>query len=200
MKQIAQGAEAKIYLEKEVIVKHRFPKSYRHPILDGKLRKFRTRRESKILRKLKQLNFPVPFVIEEDDKDMRISMEFIEGKKLRDVLTKKTLTKYCKQLGKDIALLHAHDIIHGDLTTSNMIVKKDKIFFIDFGLSQVSKKIEDKAVDLHLMQQALESKHYKIWEEAFKTIISSYKSSFDAKDILERFKVVESRGRNKENY
>ena len=78
-----------------------------------------------------------------------------------------------------------------------MILDKE-IYFIDFGLSFFSNKIEDKAVDLHLLRQALESKHYKIWEKAFESVLFGYKSKAqDAKEILARFEKVEERGRNK---
>ena len=55
MKQIGDGAEAIIYLDTDVI-KERVKKSYRHKNIDIKLRKFRTRRESKVLKKLEEIN------------------------------------------------------------------------------------------------------------------------------------------------
>ena len=102
-----------------------------------------------------------------------------------------------KEAGKQISLLHKNDIIHGDLTTSNMILSKEnKVSIIDFGLGYISKKIEDKAVDLHLIKQALEAKHFKNHEELFKNLIKNYKSK-DSKKVLERLKAVEKRGRYK---
>jgi Kae1-associated kinase Bud32 len=88
-------------------------------------------------------------------------------------------------------------IIHGDLTTSNMILNSE-VFFIDFGLSFFSEKVEDKAVDLHLLRQALESKHYKVWEECFTAVRQGYEGTAnDAELVLKRLEVVESRGRYK---
>lgn len=199
MKQIGDGAEAIIYLDKDII-KHRIEKSYRHKDIDIKLRKFRTRRESKILKKLEQLNFPAPKLIKTDEKEMKIVMEYINAPRLRDALEKKDHKKLCKEIGEKIAFLHNNDIIHGDLTTSNMLLTTEppnKLYFIDFGLSFFSKRLEDKAVDLHLLRQALESKHHKIWEDCFSSILKGYKKAQDYKEILNRFKKVESRGRYK---
>ena len=77
------------------------------------------------------------------------------------------------------------------------MIVKDEIYFIDFGLSFTSTKEEDKAVDLHLLKRAIESKHYKVFEEAFEYIQKGYRSYKDAASILARLKKVEARGRNK---
>ena len=193
MKIICQGAEAILYQEKNKLIKERIPKTYRIKEIDDKLRKFRTRREGKILEKA-SINVPKVFKI--DDNNMKIEMEFIPGKLLKDILDGLSISernKICRQIGQEISKLHEQNIIHGDLTTSNMIYYKDKIYFIDFGLSFFSHKIEDKAVDLHLLKQALESKHYKHFESTFKTILSSYKN----KEVLSRLQIVEKRGRYK---
>ena len=191
---IGSGAEAIIYLDKDVI-KDRIKKSYRIKEIDEKLRKSRTRREAKILEKLALINFPAPRLIKTDKKE-KIEMDFIKGKKLRDVLDSKNHKKLMNELGEKIAILHQNSIIHGDLTTSNFILNK-KIYFIDFGLSFFSHKIEDKAVDLHLLKQALESKHYKIWENCFKEALKGYKAAKDYKEVMARFEKVEKRGRYK---
>lgn len=197
MKKIGEGAEAIIYLNKGIVVKDRIRKNYRLKQIDEKLRKFRTRRETKVLEKLHAIDFPIPKLILSDDKKMIINMEFLKGKKLRDVLDKKNCIKLCKELGKKIAILHKNNIIHGDLTTSNMILNKE-IYFIDFGLSFFSDKIEDKAVDLHLLRQALESKHNEIFEDSFNAVLLGYKSpNPDYISILKRLEKVEARGRYK---
>ena len=79
-----------------------------------------------------------------------------------------------------------------------ILSKENKIFFIDFGLSFFSDKTEDKAVDLHLLKKALESKHYKIFEECFKAALEGYKKSDNYEAIIKRFQIVEKRGRYKE--
>jgi len=193
-KLIAQGAEAKLFLENNQILKNRFKKSHRIKEIDEKLRVFRTRREAKILQKLQLINFPSPKLIKNDEKENLI-IEKINGKLLKDVLEKNNYKNLCNEIGQKIAILHNNSIIHGDLTTSNMLLNKE-IYFIDFGLSFFSEKVEDKAVDLHLLKEGLESKHYKIWEECFNCAIDSYKKlAKRGSETLKRLEIVEKRGR-----
>ena len=226
MKLIQQGAEAKILLDEEnsLIIKDRIKKSYRIKELDEKIRKQRTRSEIKLLEKAsKIIPVPSPFPLKEFNK---IEMPFINGEKLSETLDSFPLEKQkeiLRQVGEQIAKLHGADIIHGDLTTSNMIYKENQgspyqpllllddeqrlkrgdnnfqIFFIDFGLGFISKKIEDKAVDLHLLKQALEARHYKNWKLLFDEVVMGYDSYKEADKVLERLKAVEKRGRYKEH-
>lgn len=253
LKLIQQGAEAKIFLDEEnnLIIKDRISKSYRIKELDDKIRKTRTKAEKKLLEKAsKIINAPDPLPLKEIN---IIKMPFIEGKKLSEHLDNFPLEKQkqiMKETGESIAKLHKADIIHGDLTTSNMILvsynsegglgdnpndnnltKKDKdilinpkqisrhevsanisglgreggnnlnpkdfkTFFIDFGLGYISKKIEDKAVDLHLLKQALEAKHFEHWKILFQEVEENYSENHpEAKIIFERLTAVERRGR-----
>ena len=194
MKLIAQGAEAKLYKDSGNLVKDRVKKLYRIDDLDKKLRKRRTKKEARILDKLRYTEF-TPKIVANDEQ--KIIMEFIDGVTLRDYLNKKNYKQLMQELGKKIAILHKYGIIHGDLTTSNFVFK-DKIYFIDFGLSFESQKVEDKAVDLHLLKQALESKHYQIWEECYKEALDAYqKESKDGTEVIKRLETVEKRGRYK---
>ena len=191
-KVIAQGAEAILIRQGNKLIKERIKKNYRHPILDEKLRKLRTRKEAKLLN---SVSFS-PNVINSDDKKMIIEMEFIDGKLIKNILdnlTKKQQQEICKKIAKNIEELHSKNIIHGDLTTSNMILKKNKVYFIDFGLGYNSEKTEDKAVDLKLLKQALDSKHYKHSSFLFNEILKNY----NIKEVKERLKKVEQRGRYK---
>jgi len=95
-----------------------------------------------------------------------------------------------REIGRSVRKLHDANIIHGDLTTSNMILK-DKVYFIDFGLGFFSTRIEDKAVDLFLFKKALESKHHEVWEECFKEVLKAYGDQ----KVMERLKEIEKRGR-----
>ena len=199
MNLIAQGAEAKLFADNGSILKQRSEKSYRHPLIDGMLRKQRTRSEARILEKLALMDFPSPRLADFSDKRMEIRMQQINGVLMKDVLHEKH-REFSREIGRKIAELHNKNIIHGDLTTSNMILESStkRINFIDFGLSFVSDKIEDKAVDLHLLRQALESKHYLIFEECFKGALMGYREHAEnAEMILERLGKVEGRGRNK---
>lgn len=196
---IAQGAEAIIYKINNKAVKDRIKKSYRIPELDNKIRRKRTKAEAKLLTKASSIiNCPKPLA--DPGSGRMIHMPFINGKKLSDNLDNFPLKKQkqiCKQIGEDVAKLHDQNIIHGDLTTSNMILKNNKIYFIDFGLGFISHKFEDKAVDIHLLKQALEAKHFKNWETLFEKFSKGYKKSKDAEKTLNQLIKVEKRGRYK---
>jgi len=196
MKFIAQGAESKLFLSKDKVIKDRFRKTYRIKEIDDRLRKSRTKREAKILDKLKKTGFPIPRLIKTNETDT-LEIQYIKGKLLKNILDNDNCISLGKEIGGKVAILHTNNIIHGDLTTSNMILNKE-IYFIDFGLSFFSEKIEDKAVDLHLLKEALESKHSEIWEKSYKSVLEGYaKKAVDGKDVLERIKLVEKRGRYK---
>jgi len=181
MKLLQQGAEAKIFLIRDKVIKDRIPKGYRHPQLDNQIRRHRTKSEAKILTKALALNINVPKVISSDK--FNIQIQYIKGDKLSQTLNsypEKKQFQIMQQLGKQVALLHQNNIIHGDLTTSNTILhtlptkseanyKRSElkakrteseanyqVYLIDFGLGFISTKQEDKAVDLHLIKQALE--------------------------------------------
>lgn len=193
---LAQGAEARI-LKEENIIKERPKKGYRLPILDEQLRKFRTRREAKILDRLNEVGILAPRLLNMDDSSMKIEMSFIDGVKLRDSLS----VQLAEEMGRTIGKLHENHIIHSDLTTSNMIAKNDKLHVIDFGLSFFSQKIEDKAVDLRVMDRALHSQHHENYNNFIKAAMKGYKETYpDANDVLSRLNVVNSRGRNLKPY
>jgi len=196
-KLLAQGAEAKVYLIDGKISKQRQPKTYRHEQLDTQVRTRRTRREAKILEKAHSLGINVPKVLSVDKFDLEI--EYIFGDRLSEKLNSYDLErqkKVMKLLGEQVLKLHLSDLIHGDLTTSNVILKNGEIFIIDFGLGFVSKKIEDKAVDLHLLKQALEAKHFENWELLFESFLERYEFE-EGKKVVERLEDVEKRGRYK---
>ena len=192
MKLIAQGAEAKIFKKKDSVVKERIKKSYRLPQIDIKLRKSRTRSEAKILRKA-ALIINVPKVIQVDDKKMNIELEHISGVKVRDLLDQddeKLKRKVCRELGKSIKKLHQNDIIHGDLTTSNMIWN-GKLHLIDFGLGKISIRVEDMAVDIHLLKECFKSKHHVHWV----TYWNEFKKAYNIDKVFSQLERVEARAR-----
>jgi TP53 regulating kinase-like protein len=215
---IQQGAEAKIFLDKKenLIVKDRISKSYRLKELDEKIRKQRTKSEKKLLEKAcKLIAAPNPLPLKEFS---IIEMPFIKGKKLSESLDSFPLEKQkeiLEKIGESVAKLHDADIIHGDLTTSNMILTKEVIrhdsnskeslikrnlgslYFIDFGLGFISQKIEDRAVDVHLLKQALEARHFNHWQTLFNHFLKGYENSKTHEKALERLKMVEKRGRYK---
>lgn len=197
---ISQGAEAKIFLDKklQIVTKDRISKLYRIKEIDDSIRKRRTKSEEKLLIKAsKFINVPIP--TQDKKNSYTIKMSFVEGKKLSQNLDKLPLKKQleiCKMIGEDLSKLHNENIIHGDLTTSNLILKDKKIFFIDFGLGYFNGKYEDKAVDLHLFKQALEAKHFKNFDKLYLSFEKAYKKNAKSSEtILQRLKAVERRGR-----
>ncbi len=195
---IGDGAEAIVYREEGRVIKDRVSKRYRLGEIDTRLRKARTRQEASILKKLESIGFPSPGVMKADDRGMLLHMEFIRGPQLKEVLdTANDRKGIAEEIGKLIALLHRNDIIHGDLTTSNMILGEQRVFLIDFGLGFFSTKTEDKAVDLHLLRRALDSKHPLIAGGFFSAALASYQNEMGdaAGDILARLEQVEKRGR-----
>ncbi|MFX1518623.1 MAG: KEOPS complex kinase/ATPase Bud32 [Promethearchaeota archaeon] len=203
---LRKGAEAYLYKEKwyskEIIRKQRIVKAYRVSELDKTLRVSRTVREASLLHAAKKAGVPAPLVYEIDKLETTLIMEFIEGRRIKEILdelnaeTRKTLSR---QIGRLLGRLHKNAIIHGDLTTSNLILTKTgKIYLIDFGLGYNSTSIEDKAVDLHLMKRALESTHYKFVEELFREILKGYKEEAGlmlTKEVYDRMKSIRKRGR-----
>ena len=199
MKILHKGAEAILYKKDNNLVKERITKGYRHKTIDLNKTKYPTRREFKLLTKAKEI-INVPNPIEVDEKNSKIIMEYLTGDVLKttlDTYQKTKREKVAKLIGEQIALMHDNDIIHGDLTTSNMILKDNKVFFIDFGLGKISQKIEDKATDLKLLQQAFESKHFKHDEELIKNTFIGYKKSKNYKETIEKLEKVNKRGRYK---
>lgn len=123
-------------------------------------------------------------------------MEYISGDPLKNNID----ISYAEKLGKNIGILHENNIIHGDLTTSNILVTtndyKSELCFIDFGLSYISSSIEAKGVDIHVLFQTLESTHSKICEKFIYYFVQSYKKYCkSAEKILKRVKEIKKRGR-----
>ncbi len=198
---LSSGAEAIILLENNFVIKKRIPKSYRLNILDEKIRKSRTKLEKKILIRANKI-IDVPRIFEEDSKHYEIKMDFILGDKLSEKLNDFSEEKQkivAKKIGVVLGKIHKAGIIHGDLTTSNMIYSNSKVYLIDFGLSKLAGKIEDKAVDLHLLRQAFEAKHFKNYLELFSFVKKGYQKSNpgEFQTVFERLSLVEKRGRYK---
>ena len=188
-----RGAEAELYKNKymgfDSVEKIRIPKKYRIKEIDDKIRKQRTKYEANVLVKAKKyVNTPTVFDL--DTEKMSITMEFINGTKLRDLLYKGKSIEKIKEIGKQVKKLHDNRIIHGDLTTSNLILGK-KIYFIDFGLAFNSDKIEDKAVDVLAFKKMLKSTHFKQFEEIWKLFKQGYKDD----KVFKRIKEIEARAR-----
>jgi len=201
MKLIKKGAEADIYLTKwdnsKAFLKIRKTKNYRNPILDANLRKQRTIKESQILSKVKSYGIPAPLVYFVNLKKSSIIMQQIPGKPIHDLPDSKIIS-LSKQIGNLVGLMHKNGIMHGDLTTSNFILFKNKVYVIDFGLSQKTIKPEDQAVDLRLIKEILNSAHATIAYRAWKNFLVGYKSVVGTSKypkIINLVSEIESRGR-----
>jgi len=200
MKLIKQGAEAKLYLnyDDKVIIKDRVKKGYRINEIDEKIRKFRTSLEANLISEARRAGVPTPKILNVDKDNGKIMMEFIDGIRIKEFLEKdiKNVEKICKLIGKQIGMLHSSGIVHGDLTTSNMILSGDKIYFIDFGLGYFSKRIEDQGTDIKLLREAICSTHYKILKKCWDNILKGYKKEYkEANKVIDRVKKIESRAR-----
>lgn len=197
MKLIGQGAEAKVYRKQNLVLKERVKKGYRLTEIDSKLRKLRTRGEAKLISLASRLGIPVPSILDIDEKKMLLTMDFIEGVKVRDwVDSKKSsdeIKKVMKQIGQLTRKLHEGSVTHGDLTTSNLLLQDGKINFIDFGLGQFTDKIEDKAVDIHVLKECLKSKHHEHWVSYW----GAFKQGYKDKKVLHQLELVEARARYK---
>jgi TP53 regulating kinase and related kinases len=193
---VKRGAEADIYIvewdSKKAVSKVRSPKSYRHQELDSAIRKYRTIHEASFMSAAKSAGIMTPFVHFVDPVRAEIIMEFIEGQNIRDALT----PDICYNIGRYAALLHASNIIHGDLTTSNFVMNK-RLVLLDFGLSYYSERTEDMATDIRLIKEVFTSAHIAV-RKAFPCFVEGYTSVAGRKKtdkILENVRTIEQRGR-----
>ncbi|KAJ2745860.1 hypothetical protein GGI20_001806 [Coemansia sp. BCRC 34301] len=203
---IRQGAEARVYKTvidgRLVIAKQRFSKSYRHPDLDAKLTKGRLNQEARSLKRCKEQGIRVPDVIRVDKDNTTLYIEFISGPTLKEWIlacnSEDQERELMASVGRILHNMHSFNIVHGDLTTSNMILENsNELVLIDFGLSQMSSSTEDKAVDLYVLERAFISTHPNS-ERLFATVLETYNSSEAARLILRRLEDVRQRGRKRD--
>jgi TP53 regulating kinase-like protein len=203
---LKKGAEASLYLAdwhgRKVVIKKRLHKKYRPSMLDEQIRIYRTIHEPQLMHEAKKAGVPTPTIFLVDAENATIIMDFIEGKQIKQLLgedSKKERQSLCLKIGELIGKLHKNGVIHGDLTTSNMIMDSEgKIFFVDFGLGEKTLELEAKGVDLHLMKRALQSTHFRFAEECFDAVIKGYSKILGTetvKNVLDRVREIERRGR-----
>lgn len=186
---IASGAEAVVALEGNTIIKTRIRKRYRLEEIDAAVRRERTRMEAKLISEARRCGVPTPII--RDVTDFEIRMEHIEGTTLKNTIT----PALCEKTGELVGLLHTRGIVHGDLTTSNVMFRDGKLYLIDFGLAYPDKTLEARGVDIHVLFQTFESTHEN-HEELILAFKKGYRRTFSgAEKVLERVKEIESRGR-----
>jgi len=201
-----KGAEASLllatWLDRRMIIKARLPKKYRPVELDEEIRGYRTVHEPQLMHEAKKAGVPTPTIFLVDTKNATITMEFVEGKQVKQLLgsiQKEERQELCVKIGELIGKLHAHGLIHGDLTTSNMILNSEgKVFLVDFGLGEKTMELEARGVDLHLMKRALQSTHYQFAEECFESVMRGYSAVLGAEEagkVLGKIREIERRGR-----
>lgn len=198
LKLISRGAEANIFSDKDRVKKERVVKGYRAAELDTNLRKTRTRREAKLISLARRAGVPTPFVYDVNNARTTLEMKNIEGDRIRELLDDidgKKRVKLCREIGRNVGRLHSANIIHGDLTTANMIQSENRIYFIDFGLGAISESIEDKGVDLLVFKKALYSTHHACWTECYSAFLEGYSEYDKHEDVEKRLKTIERRGR-----
>ena len=204
MKIMARGAEAVLRLEgqngQRVLVKDRVRKGYRVPELDERIRGQRTRTEERLLGRARRAGVNAPRVWNSSGSE--IVMEWVDGPTVKESLNgmaRGDRLEVYEQIGRAAAGLHRAGIMHGDLTTSNMILgggRPERLYVIDFGLARASHRVEDFAVDLFLLYEALKATHFGLLDEAWKSIIKAYKHNYTiAGQVLERLGKIERRRR-----
>ena len=187
--EIGRGAEAVINLENGCVRKHRLPKSYRLEQLDEVLRQERTLREAKIISDARKYGVPTPIIY--DIQRFELDMQHIDGQRLKDIIN----AELSERVGETVGRLHKAGIIHGDLTTSNMILYENRVYLIDFGLAFYENSIEAQGVDVHVYFQTLQSTHDNSdgLIEAFKR---GYAKTYEEADaVFNRVNEIKARGR-----
>ncbi len=196
------GAEARldsaVMMGRRVVFKQRVVKSYRHPVLDRSLQTFRIKNEVRLMLEARRAGIPIPVIYSVDLPENRIVMEEIGGMRVKDALDdlpRDRAEEVCRKIGDIAARLHANDIVHGDLTTSNMLLDGDRIVVIDFSLGSKSSELEDKGVDMHLLEEAFHSAHYRR-SELYEAVKDSYMKAYPGgAEVLKKVKEIEKRGR-----
>lgn len=190
-----KGAEAILTKKGATVHKRRVEKMYRLPEIDTAVRKARTTREANLIKRASAAGVRTPGVTTVLKQNYEITMEFISDTTVSQYLDANPTAapNIGKDIGRELTKLHDADIIHGDLTTSNILLDRDLVF-IDFGLGEVSRRVEDKATDLLLLKKAMNANHSPIFDELWSNFLRSYKPS-NRKEVLHRLERAEQRGR-----
>jgi TP53 regulating kinase-like protein len=209
--------------QQECIVKYRPKKPYRLPELDAQLSKHRTLAEARVLQKLALGDVEVPHLVFIDAKNGLIYMEKIEGLSVKQWIWNEegdteggaqeagdksrslpdgdvsSLKDTLVLVGQEIGKLHKSDIVHGDLTTSNVMLRDGKPVIIDFGLASVSTLAEDKAVDLYVMERAVLSTHPVHSQQYCDWLFEGYLAVVgkSQKEVMRKLEDVRQRGRKR---
>lgn len=187
-----RGAEAEVapaeVLGRPAVEKRRVPKAYRHPALDAALRGARTRAEARLLAQARRAGVRTPLVYRVDESGL--ALERLDGRQLKEDVTSARL----REVGALVARLHARDLTHGDLTTSNVLVLRDGLALVDFGLAATNAEDEDKGGDLHVLMEALEATHPEI-ADGFAHVLEGYRAAGGSAAVERKVDDIVRRGR-----
>ncbi|MDM7274917.1 MAG: Kae1-associated kinase Bud32 [Thermoprotei archaeon] len=201
---IKRGAESEIrlgtFMGIPAVFKLRVLKPYMHPKLAQILAAQRTRKEAKVIGHAIKNGIPAPRLLAVFPSVGLIIMEYVEGPTLKDLAFKdsKRAVKFSREAGLILAMLHKAGIVHGDPTTSNyIVVGEGGLKLIDYGLSEFSEDVEERAVDIHLYRRAVESTHAGIADAMFKEFLEGYSEVMgpEAGSVIERAEDIRLRGR-----
>jgi N6-L-threonylcarbamoyladenine synthase/protein kinase Bud32 len=209
--QSTRGAEAVLEpadcFGRAVLAKRRQPKAYRHADLDAALRDGRTRDEGNLLVAARAVGVPVPVVYDTDRAGGTILLEPVAGRTLREQLEQDAAGGRAgaalaegrlRRLGEMVRRLHENGMAHGDPTTSNVLVPDaddaSGLVLIDFGLGAFTEDAEDRAVDLHLLEEALEATDERA-PALFAAFLAGYGTGGRADAALRRLEAIRDRGR-----
>ncbi len=195
MELLHKGAEANLYLQEGALVKERVCKKYRLPELDTKLRRQRTRREAKNLQRAADFGIKVPKIISCDEKNYTLKMEYLSGRLLKDIFdTGQEIPQLSEEVGGLLRKLHEKNLVHNDLTTSNLIQTTSGVYIIDFGLAYHTTRLEDKAMDLVVFKKSIQATHTMYADQIWENLLAGYKPD---SETIQRVQTILSRVRYK---
>jgi Kae1-associated kinase Bud32 len=195
-----RGAEAVItameWRGRPAVEKRRVTKGYRDPALDEELRRSRLRKEVRLFREARRAGVPVPVIYDIDPAGHTLVMQRIEAPTVKERLREPgDRSVIVDAIGRTVGQLHAAGVVHGDLTTSNMLWSDDRLYLIDLSLGEKTDSTEARGVDLRLLKEACTSAHYDR-PELFDVILAGYRAAFrDADTAIEKMREIEERGR-----
>jgi TP53 regulating kinase and related kinases len=205
VKLVYRGAEADIFSDEwageQAIFKFRKPLPYRHPELDAEIRAQRTIHEAEILHDAKSAGVSTPSLYYVSQRESLIVMQEIQGERLKSFLGSSPggdRTRVSTEFGSAVGRLHLGGIMHGDLTTSNILVERAGVRLIDFGLATHSIKVEDHAVDLRLIKETLIGAHSEIASRVMSSFMKGYTGEVGearARAVGRKLLEIERRGR-----
>jgi len=186
---IVQGAEATVSFEGDSVTKERRPRTYRHPDLDVRLRRQRTRQEARLLSEARRTGVPTPVIRDVDLREGRLVLQRVGRADLREALDAGAV----EALARHLATIHQAGFVHGDPTTRNARVDDGRVVLLDFGLGYYTHDPEDHAMDLHVLAQSLDGTADDA-EALREAAVAAYREVGD-EAVLDRLREIEGRGR-----